>query len=310
MKSIKPIIKLLVSIVIAVVFLIFVEHYVGWAKLLTQWSKASPVSVLVAVMFVFMSYIARSARLYYYFEQQINGRFLICTKLMLQHNFLNNILPMRTGEVSFPLLMRSYFQTPLITSVAALLWFRLLDFYMLLGIAGGSIIYFRFGLGYLAVFIALWLLCSGLLYTLVNTGVKWMMQWDTSSKLLGFMRDMANKLEPGLPKSSKHFLTCWIATILSWSFKLLAFVWVLLIFVDCPFIEGLFGVIGGELTSILPVHGIGGLGTYEAGIVAALLPFAVEQKQAITGAVNVHLFLLGNTLLGGVISIPLRELHH
>ena len=60
---------------------------------------------------------------------------------------------------------------------------------------------------------------------------------------------------------------------------------------------------------MLPFHGVAGAGTYEAGIVAALLPFDIEPAIALTAAVNLHLFLLGSTLLGGLAAmfLPGRE---
>jgi len=54
---------------------------------------------------------------------------------------------------------------------------------------------------------------------------------------------------------------------------------------------------------VLPVHGLAGAGTYEAGVVAALLPFGVAPAAALAGAVNLHLFLLGAALLGGALAL-------
>lgn len=42
---------------------------------------------------------------------------------------------MRTGEVSFPVLMTRYFATPLACSLAALLWFRLMDLHAVAAVA-------------------------------------------------------------------------------------------------------------------------------------------------------------------------------
>ena len=59
------------------------------------------------------------------------------------------------------------------------------------------------------------------------------------------------------------------------------------------------GVAGGELTAVLPVHAPGGFGTYAAGILAALLPFAVDADKAVAAAANTHLLLLGSALVSG-----------
>jgi hypothetical protein len=46
----------------------------------------------------------------------------------------------------------------------------------------------------------------------------------------------------------------------------------------------------GELTTVLPVYSIAGIGTYEAGVVAALVPADIGYQEAIKTAVNLHLF--------------------
>ncbi|MGB2680474.1 MAG: UPF0104 family protein, partial [Candidatus Competibacter sp.] len=61
-----------------------------------------------------------------------------------------------------------------------------------------------------------------------------------------------------------------------------------------------------DLTSVLPVHGIAGAGTYEAGVVAALIPFGIEAKVALAAAVNLHLFVLGLSAAGGALALLLR----
>jgi len=65
----------------------------------------------------------------------------------------------------------------------------------------------------------------------------------------------------------------------------------------------LFGAIAGDLTSVLPIHGVAGAGTYEAGVMAGLLPYGVAPQPALAAAVNLHLFLLGTTLAGGAVSL-------
>jgi uncharacterized membrane protein YbhN (UPF0104 family) len=69
------------------------------------------------------------------------------------------------------------------------------------------------------------------------------------------------------------------------------------------------GALGGELSSVLPVHGLAGAGTYEAGVVAALAPFRVSAVEALAAAVNLHLFLLGVSGLGGALALALRSAH-
>jgi len=88
--------------------------------------------------------------------------------------------------------------------------------------------------------------------------------------------------------------------------KLLVFAWGLSAFVELAWQPALLGAVGGELSSVLPIHGVAGAGTYEAGIVAALLPFGIVMEQAMQAAVSLHLFLLGLCVLGGGLALLLK----
>ena len=64
--------------------------------------------------------------------------------------------------------------------------------------------------------------------------------------------------------------------------------WILRLFAPMPGAAAVMGAIGGDLTSVLPVHGVAGAGTYEAGVVAALTPFDIPTAAALAAAVNLH----------------------
>jgi len=84
--------------------------------------------------------------------------------------------------------------------------------------------------------------------------------------------------------------------------KLAALAWVLRQFVPLDWSGAGLGVLGGEVTSVLPIHAPGGFGTYEAGMLAALLPQSLQLAAATTAAINTHLFLLGTSLVFGLLA--------
>jgi hypothetical protein len=71
----------------------------------------------------------------------------------------------------------------------------------------------------------------------------------------------------------------------------------------------LIGAIAGELSTVLPINGIAGFGTYEGAIVGAMQLFGVTVNSALTGAFNLHLLVLGTSILaaGAALAIPLRR---
>ncbi|WP_018954962.1 lysylphosphatidylglycerol synthase domain-containing protein [Thioalkalivibrio sulfidiphilus] len=297
MSMIRP--KTLLAILILLAFLVFVEWYFGWAPLLAPWREVPLPGVLGALVLAFLTYWLRALRVYDYYRAQMRGRFPACLRLTLTHNLLNNLLPMRTGELSFPVLMARDFSVPALHSVPVLLWFRLMDLHTL------------------ALF-ALLALGSHLLgpAVAVPLAAAWLLTLVVAQRLAPALRDRLGtpdddglrgklyRVLDALPGNAGDFWRAWAWTFANWLLKLAVFVWVLGLFLEAPLAAAWLAVIAGDLTSVLPVHGVAGAGTYEAGVVAALLPFGVGGEAALAGAVNLHLFLLGSTLLGGLL-VPL-----
>ncbi len=92
---------------------------------------------MVAVSLVLGSYAIRTVRIYEYFHPATAGEFLRTFRLVLLHNLFNNLLPMRSGEASFPILMAREFRVPFTRSIPGLVYLRVLDlhFVLLLGVA-------------------------------------------------------------------------------------------------------------------------------------------------------------------------------
>jgi hypothetical protein len=103
------------------------------------------------------------------------------------------------------------------------------------------------------------------------------------------------------PGETRLLYRLYLWTALCWGTKLLAFALVLGHFIDAALWQRLAGVLGAELSSVLPLHGVAGAGSYELTGMAAMVPLGVGVEAALAGAVNLHLFVLGSTLaLGGL----------
>jgi uncharacterized membrane protein YbhN (UPF0104 family) len=107
------------------------------------------------------------------------------------------------------------------------------------------------------------------------------------------------------PSDARLLARLYVWTLLSWAAKLLGFALVLGHFVDAPLWQVLAGVLGAELSSVLPFHGIAGAGSYELAGMAVLVPLGIGMEAALAGAVNLHLFLLCTTLVLGALALLL-----
>jgi uncharacterized membrane protein YbhN (UPF0104 family) len=290
-------IKLVLGLLVFLGCVIAVQIYYGWGRVLAPWLSVAPGALLATLILTFISYALRSLRVYDYFHTQLRGRFMLCFKLTLQHNLLNNLLPMRTGEISFPVLMARYFDVSATTSVPVLFWFRLMDLHALVAIAllfaGDAWL----AQGYVLPVTLLWIALPLAAFR-AHRGLS--RKFSTESQ---GTKQFIVKILASLPQTRREFWRAWLWTWINWVVKLGVFAWVFQLFAPVSWPIAGLAAIAGDITSVLPFHGVAGAGTYEAGIVAALLPFNVLPEIALTAAVNLHLFLLGSTVLGGLVAV-------
>ena len=273
-----------------------IEWAFGWARLLSPWAAIPLSGLALAIALMLASYMLRAWRVADHFA--IRGHFGTVLSLNLQHNLWNNLLPMRAGELSFPLLMRQKFGTDPAYALAGLFWIRLVDAQVLAALALGSLLW-------LAKIEALALLLV-LIALLAPFGFWVTRHWLTTrvaSMHRGKLHTLFNKALAGLPRDARHFAVGVGLTWANWLLKLAALAWVLRQFVPITWTGAGLGVLGGEVTSVLPIHAPGGFGTYEAGMLAALLPQGLNLANATTAAINTHLFLLGTSLVFGLLAM-------
>jgi len=291
----------LIGTALLIAVLIAIDHGVGWRALLAPWATLSPLVLALAFLLTAASYGLRAVRVHDFFAPLTAGRFLIVLRLSVLHNTANNLLPMRTGEMVFPWLMRRWLGHGFLAAGVSLVWIRLLDLHFL-GLVGLLVLWLRepswpwplLGLG--------WILVPALLPLLRRLD-------GPGRPGEGRLRRTARFVARSGPTDPARIVRLYLWTALSWVLKLTAFALILHHFVPIDLWRVLAGILGAELSSVLPFHGIAGSGSYELATVAAMVPFGVAAEQALAGAVNLHLFLLGTTLLLGfaALLLPLRQ---
>ena len=120
---------------------------------------------------------------------------------------------------------------------------------------------------------------------------------------------LRKRLVRAVPGTLSRLSEDWMLTVTNWLLKLLAFGWRGQGFALERYAVSLIGAIAGELSTVLPINGIAGFGTYEGAIVGAMQLFGVTVDSALTGAFNLHLLVLGTSILaaGAALAIPLHR---
>ncbi len=289
-----------ISAALTIALIVAVQYLVGWQALLAPWTAISMLDLLIPLLLVLGSYGLRIVRLMDWFRPIA---VVPAVKVMLQHNLWNNLLPMRSGELSFPLLLHAYLDIAAARSIVALAWFRILDLWCIVLILVLTWAWLTDHMLVIPIailmFVAALMALGPLLARLLPLVMK-VVPASLAQALPVATSDWGLRLIESLYFSSARHWRCLGWSLANWLVKLLAFGYVLMVFAGTPMAASVMGAIGGELTSILPVHGVAGAGTYEAGIVLLLQSVDVDVKVALAAAVNLHLFLLSITLVTGI----------
>lgn len=295
----------LLTVGVIVLYAAFIQWIWGWGTILAGWQAVGLPTILIAALLLVGTYIIRAHRIQDYFPRETTGQFARLFRVTQVHNLLNIMLPFRAGETSFPLLMRSEFGVPLAHGSAALLVLRLLDLHALLAAAGLGLV-----AGSARPYLAALLWSLFLLLPLVLFPVKRPLMRALRGIVSGKLARIVGEIDDGLPVDVSAFIRAWLLTILNWGVKVLVLAWVLGLMGVLPVAAMFGGALGGELSSVLPVHAPAGVGTYPAGVTAGAAAFGAARDAAsldilAKASINTHLLVIVSALLGTGLSLLL-----
>jgi hypothetical protein len=213
--------------------------------------------------------------------------YLRVLRLTLVHNALVNVLPFRSGEAAFPVLLSRWFGIATGRAVVSLLWLRAQDACVVLALAA---------LAWPRVSLALRVLALVAIVGLA-LGVPWWARRHRPQTTSGRLAQVSALLE----RATRRSAAGWSWTIGNWIVKLVAETWLLVLALDRVGDRGpaVLGAIGAELASILPVQGVAGFGTFEAGAAALMRTVDVPLSTGLEAALVLHAVVLALALLAG-----------
>ncbi len=280
----------IVSVVILVVFVYFLYEYNVFHHLKRIATELSPFYIVLSLFLYTITYYFRAKRFTLFFPQ-IETKELAA--VMAVHTFFNNLLPFRSGEASFPIILKKLFGIEGIISSAALVVARLFDLLSLallftlstLGIATGN-----------KTFLIVAVLLSITIVVILFLGFKLLKllkkKFGLATALFFFFSEF---------KSTKNVLLVFLYSFLNWLTKFTAFYLIMKAGkLNLNFFQTTFVATFGELTTVLPIHSIGGFGTYEAGLVGGFALLGFKGSYALTVAFYFHLLLF---TMSGVLAL-------
>lgn len=277
----------------------WVQHEVGWGNLLRPW-RAFPLHELgLLVALTALSYLTRALRLHELYRHRLQAPFLLFLRVNVLHTTLLNLLPMRAGEVAFPVMMKRHFGEGYVSSVANLLWLRVADLWVLLWL--GALTF--------AIYASPWLWAAvavGLLPPLALQPLRGALMRRTAGNPGRLARTLWILVE-GLPSGYVRYLRLLWWTLATWTLKLAAFVSVAGFFVEAAPAALVPGIIAAEISNALPIQGVAGFGNYELAMVLGGAWTRLPTEALLSAAVNLHLFILASTLLFGALALLIPD---
>ena len=230
----------LLTVVIVAAYALFIEWFWGWSSILAQWAAVGVLPIVIALGLLTSTYFLRTWRILDYFPHETSGQFRTLFRVTQIHNLLNIMLPFRSGETSFPLLMRTEFGIPLARGTSALLVMRLLDLHALLAAAGIGLAS-EAGNGLIA-----WIIWAAFLVLPVAAFIvrKPLLRFGfklAPKKAQGFLAEIEN----GLPVDGIAFARAWAMTAVNWLVKVLVLAWALSLMGVLPLAASFGGALGG-----------------------------------------------------------------
>ena len=292
----KRALLILIQLAVLTALAAAIGHWWGFGRLLAPWSAVPATLVLLVVLAQLASYSLRALRVYLAEPAIPRGRWADCLRLILLNNALNLLLPARTGEASFPLLLHRWFGVDPARGTGTLLWLRLLDLAVLAVLAAAALgprlagSPDATGWRLLALALApLPLLAPALQHA---RGAAFPAVQPPAQRTL-------QRLIEGIPGQERQVALDLLLSWGAWGIKLAALAAVFALLAGLPMTAALLGAIGGDLSTVLPLHTPGGFGTYEAGVIALVATSATPDAALLAAAVNLHLLVLGIALAAG-----------
>ena len=117
-------IKIFIGTLLSLVIILFLFRYISFKSIIETIKTLRISSLIIAFLIYLLIYILRAVR----FKKVSDLSNLKDTfSIVCIHNFLNNVLPFKSGELSYPLLIKNKFGIKASQSISDLLFLRFFD---------------------------------------------------------------------------------------------------------------------------------------------------------------------------------------
>ncbi|WP_457643114.1 lysylphosphatidylglycerol synthase transmembrane domain-containing protein [Persephonella sp.] len=279
--------ELAVSVAVSIGFIYLFYIVIGFDKFLSFFSQIQPTNLLIAFLLYLISYITRAFRWKLTLSIQDFGKLF---KITAYNTVFNIFLPFRTGELSFFYLLKKE-NIPFSESAVSFISVRIFDALSLVAVFASAFFMFK----------GSWLFAVAVI--LLMPAVAYLLRYAA-----GFIKHEKVSAFHSTKLTVKNVAVLYVLSVVTFVVKFTAFYLVLPSGIELSFVQAFFAAAAGDLTTILPIHGVAGIGTYEGGYAGILILFGVDKEKALLASVFTHIFMLmGAALIAGFSYFFLRK---
>ena len=299
-------VQIIFLLLLSLCYFLFLDYEFGLGRILAQIQDVGVLKSLILMISILFTHVIRSYRLFLYLNLNHGGTapitsilfFVRCFSLLQTYNLMNLFFPFRSGELSFPILLKSVLNIEMTRALGILTWLRGLDLYFLLAFLAILTTFQVMELPNVAICVIFVILL--MLPAFLNKEVRLLKIPNT---LLQHLPRFLSEYSAGMPQNLKASVYSWALTFLNWSLKLLIFGIFIHALFGLDLWTSIYSVLGGELISISPLHAPGGIGSYALGVSAGI-SFQNELKlgTAFELGVILHFFVVTGSFLSLIVS--------
>ncbi|MGE5473057.1 MAG: lysylphosphatidylglycerol synthase transmembrane domain-containing protein [Ignavibacteriales bacterium] len=297
----KKSVTVIISIIITIISFYILFSIVDIKKLIISMKNINFEYFFIGVIFYLVTYIFRSLRFYVYLKEK-KIKYLSILFITFLHQFYYRIMPIKTGEISFIYILKKNNNVSIGESGVILLAIRVLEVIALGIIFLVSSIFISnkeitlenicVSIIVIAIFILFLLFLPRIISIISNIAISLNKKNDNQIliKISNILNIMEDKFHEVVASKVKLIEVLFLSLGLWLTLYFSMFFWIKALNIDFSFSKTIVGSLLAVLTTILPVTGIGGFGTTEAGWAVGLTILGMSNKDAISSGIANNLF--------------------
>jgi glycosyltransferase 2 family protein len=305
----------LLGIIVGLILLVFLLYQINITDLTNTLMKISMGALIFGFILYFLGYLFRAIRFKVILNKPVS--FLQLFKVVALHNFFTQVLPARSGEISFIYLLRrrgfkgseataSIFLARFFDLLAVAIIFLFGLFFIQLE---GSIKNIYMGLIlFFLIFVALFFIYFKWNEQLFRFFIKFLhLIRVRGEKVLKFIEEANDEVYNFLKKPRKFILSLFLSLILWIILFILPYYFLILFGINIGFFTALVALSLTLLLALVPIQSFLNLGTYEGIWALVFMLVGVDKELAITSGISFHFVFIFYFVIFALLALIIRE---